>query len=610
MAEQRYRFITFSKFIKCGFFVNTTIQNSCYRLRRRSAVPDEEACARLAGELCIPRLLSVLLWQRGITSAGEAATFLQPRLADLPSPFAMKDMDRAVALVVQAIQEQWPVCIHGDYDVDGVSSSALLALFFQSMGIQPVCYQPDRLLNGYGVQEEFIRQNAPPAGRPSLFITVDCGISAVNEVRLARDLGFRVIITDHHETPTRLPEADAILNPKQQGCRFPSQELAGVGVVFFLTLGIRSHLVEQGLIAKEKAPNLKQFMDLVALGTVADVMPVTGINRILIRAGLEVMNTRPGPWVSALKQLNTMHEGPLTSEDISYRLAPRINAPGRLGKPEVAFSLLICSDADEALRLARVVEEMNQERRRIENESLEFVTDECERQTGIGIQGIVVYGDFHPGVIGIIASRVAERYQRPVFILTDDGCEINRIKGSGRSVDGVNLYEALEGCADTLIQFGGHRMAAGLTLTRENIAAFAQRFNYIVALQMTEHREEHEFIVDCNPTAEEMLDEGFLTQYPNLEPFGNGNPEPVFLLERSMVRNPGTIKNHLKYNLEVNGRTFRAIGFGLADKMEKIIRHEPVHLAVKIKNSVFRGVKRTELHTLEVFQEQELADQE
>ncbi|MHB8809079.1 MAG: single-stranded-DNA-specific exonuclease RecJ [Desulfobulbaceae bacterium] len=580
-----------------------------YILRQRSGPPDDEACSRLAGELRIPRLLSVLLWQRGITSAGEAASFLKPRLADLPSPFFMKDMDRAAELVAEAVRAQWPICIHGDYDVDGVSSSALLALFFQNMGIRPICYQPDRLVDGYGVQAEFIRNNAPEKGRQSLLITVDCGISAVEEVRLAKELGFKVIITDHHETSPQLPEADAILNPKQPGCCFPSRDLAGVGVAFFLTLGIRSHLVEQGFITRDRAPNLKQFMDLVALGTVADVMPVTGINRILISAGLEVMNSQPRPWVSALKQLNGPREGVLTSEDISFRLAPRINAPGRMGKPQVAFNLLTCADPVQALALAGSVEAMNQERRQVENESLEFVTAACERLTAKGDQGLVVYGDFHPGVIGIIASRVAEKYRRPVFILTDDSSEENRIKGSGRSVDGVNLFEVLEVCADTIIQFGGHRMAAGLTVSKENLSIFAERFNEIISGKMVEVLGKREFLVDYCPRPEEVLDGQFLSYYQRLEPFGNGNPEPIFLLEKSRVTNPGIVKNHLKYSLEVNGRTYRAIGFGLAEKMQTLNMAEPVHLAVKIKNSVFRGVKRTELHTVEVFHPDELIGQ-
>jgi single-stranded-DNA-specific exonuclease len=588
---------------------NNSEQHPGYLLRQRYGPADEEACSRLAGEMRIPPLLSVLLWQRGITSAGEASAFLLPRLADLPSPFAMKDMDRAVTLVAQAVGEGWSVCIHGDYDVDGVSSSALLALFFQNMGIRPTCYQPDRLVNGYGVQAEFIRNNAPEKGKQSLLITVDCGISAVEEVRLARQLGFRVIVTDHHETPPQLPEADAVLNPKQPGCCFPSRDLAGVGVAFFLALGIRSHLVENGTIEREKAPNLKQFLDLVALGTVADVMPVTGINRILIRAGLEVMNDQPRPWVSALKQLNGSHEGLWTSEDITFRLAPRINAPGRLGKPHVAFSLLTCDEPMQALELAGSVEAMNKERRQVENESLEFVSAECERLVEKGDQGLVVYGAFHPGVIGIIASRVVERYHRPVFILTDDSSEANRIKGSGRSIDGVNLYEVLEACTDTIIQFGGHRMAAGLTITRENLPIFAERFNEVISRKMVEQKVDREFLVDYCPRPEEMLDEGFLSHYHKLEPFGNGNPEPVFLLKGSRVTNPGIIKNHLKYSLEINGQTFRAIGFGLAEKMEILSRAETVHLAVKIKNSVFRGVKRTELHTVKVFRTDEIEEQ-
>jgi single-stranded-DNA-specific exonuclease len=247
------------------------------------------------------------------------------------------------------------------------------------------------------------------------------------------------------------------------------------------------------------------------------------------------------------------------------------------------------------------VEAMNQERRQVESASLEYVFAECDRLAGQGTQGFVVLGSFHPGVIGIIASRVAERYQRPVFILTEDSSEPSRLKGSGRSVDGVNLYEVLQECAETLIQFGGHRMAAGLTMTKENLAAFTGRFNEVAGRELTKRQDVRQFVVDFCPRPDEILNEKFLAQYQNLEPFGNGNPEPVFLLERTRVHSPGTVKNHLKYNLEVNGQTYRAIGFGLADKAEILSGDEPVHLAVKIKNSVFRGVKRTELHTVDVF---------
>lgn len=562
--------------------------------------PDQVACSRLAREINIPYLLSVLLWQRGITSGQDALDFLTPRLSDLPSPFLMKDMDRAVSLAVRAIAERWPIYIHGDYDVDGVSATALLALFFKSLGVSPVCYQPDRLTEGYGLQRDFLVRYAPEKDRNGLLITVDCGVSAVAEVTLAREMGYTVIVTDHHEPPEILPPAHALINPKQKGCTFPFQELAGVGVAFFLAAGIRGHLVKKGILDKDNAPNLKQLMDLVALGTVADVMPVTGINRILIKAGLEVMNELPSPWVAALQAVNRNDAGPIRAEDLSFRFAPRINAPGRLGKPELAFELLTCSNTSRVRELAETIESLNRERRQLEMQVLDEVFHECAVQESRGVSGFVVYGDYHPGVIGIIASRVVDRYSKPVIIFTDDRTEQDLLKGSGRSVEPINLYEVLRACSDCLLQFGGHTMAAGMTVSKENLPFFSERFNYIISLQGPSKEAVRKVMVDYSPTPEEILDEEFLRYYSQLEPFGHGNPEPVFLLEEPKVSKPEVIKNHLKYRLESNGNYYHAIGFGLADRRD-MFENGSVRVAVKIRNTVYRGVKRTEFHTLDVY---------
>jgi len=569
-------------------------------IRMRETLPDPAACGRLAREINIPPLLSLLLWQRGVTSARDALDFLTPRLADLPSPFLMKDMDKAVALAVKAVTEGWPIYIHGDYDVDGVSATALLALFFNCLGTAPVCYQPDRLTEGYGLQRDFLVRHAPGRGNDGLLITVDCGISAGAEIGLAREMGYTVIVTDHHEPPASLPPAHALVNPKQQGCSFPFHDLAGVGVAFFLAAGIRAHMVTNGMMDREKAPNLKQFMDLVALGTVADVMPVTGINRILIKAGLEVMNEQPSPWVTALQAVYRNETGRIRAEDISFRLAPRINAPGRLGKPELAFALLTCADAGRAGKLAETIESLNRERRQLELDVLEEVFRQSAEQVNRGDGGLVLYGRYHPGVIGIIASRVVDRYNRPVIVLTEDSTDQNLLKGSGRSVESVNLFEVLRACGDCLVQFGGHTMAAGLTVSKENLPFFAEQFNYIVSRQGSAQEAAQAVTADCNPTPEEMLDTTFLKYYSQLEPFGQGNPEPVFLLEGPKVSKPEVIKNHLRYRLESNGSVYRAIGFGLADRIGMFGKGS-FRVAVKIRNTVYRGVARTEIHTLDVY---------
>ncbi|MCL7488409.1 MAG: single-stranded-DNA-specific exonuclease RecJ [Desulfobulbaceae bacterium] len=562
--------------------------------------PDREQCARLALELGMPYPMAVLLRQRGVRDARQAEDFFNPRLADLPSPFLMKDMDRAVALVIQALRENWPLYIHGDYDVDGITSCALLSRFFYKLGRDTICYQPDRLTEGYGLQAGFIRAHAPVQGQPALLITVDCGIADFEEVQLARELGFKVIVTDHHLPGDVLPPADALLNPHRRDCTFPHPELAGVGVAFFLAYGIRKSLIEQEGVDKEKTPNLKQLMDMVAMGTVADVMPLTGINRILVRAGLEVMNQPDCVWAQALQeQQNNFTGGLFTAEDISYRFAPRINAPGRLGKPGLSFHLLSTGDPVKCRQLAAQIEAVNSNRRELEGMALNEVLAECKEQENAGAAAFVVYGSYHQGIIGIIASRVVDRFSKPVVIFTDDTSRDGTIKGSGRSVAGVNLYDVLQSCADSIIQFGGHAMAAGLALNKKNLQYFTALFTEAVAAMNIRGVDNAIIQVDYCPEPEEILESEFFRHYRKMEPFGNGNPEPVFLFDSPGFIETGTVKNHLTYTLQSGGKVYRGIGFGMGEKIE-LIRKGPVQLAFKLKNTVYRGESRIELHAVDV----------
>ena len=570
-----------------------------YPFRFRNETPDHEACRELSKELDIPYILSVLLWQRGIKTGKIASTFLNPQLAELSSPFLMKGMQEAVDLVIKANNEQWPVFVHGDYDVDGISGTALLAQFFRTIRMDPVCYQPDRLTEGYGLQKTFIRKYAPSTGQ-ALLITVDCGISANDEVKLAREMGYSVIITDHHEPPEILPDANAILNPKQDGCGFSGEELAGVGVAFFLAMGVRNMMVQQGIVLKNNAPNLKLLLDLVALGTVADVVPLTGINRILVKAGLEVMNTRRSPWIWALSERARIYGEKMTPEDISFRLSPRINAPGRLGKPELSFELLACNNTVRASELAELLEKNNKKRRQIVNNSLDFVLKECAVQEKAGCRGFVVHGQFHPGVIGILASRIVDQFHKPIIILTDDVSGANSLKGSGRSVEGVNLFNILKNCAGSITQFGGHAMAAGLTLMKDNLSEFRESFNMSIpeTVEILEQASS-DLVIDYCLSDEEVIDKNFIHSYQYLEPFGNGNHEPVFLLKKVKMDNASTVHDHLKYSFKINNRVYRGIGFGMSDKLS-LVRNESVQLAFKVKNYVFKGKERTEMHAVNI----------
>ncbi len=568
--------------------------------RFRYIQPDPGECGEFARELDVPYPLAVLLWKREIRTPSEAREFLSPQLVNLPSPFLLKDMDSAVSLVLTALRDNWPIYIHGDYDVDGITGSALLARFFQRIGRDTVCYQPDRLTEGYGLQESFIRAKAPYRNQQALLITVDCGISDINEVKIAKELGFKVIITDHHIPGDKLPPADSIVNPHRKDCTFPFPTLAGVGVAFFLAFGIRNGLVEEGMLERDKAPNLKGLMDLTALGTVADVMPLTGINRILVRAGLEVMNEPDCAWAVALqKQQQNLVRGTYSSETISYKFAPRINAPGRLGQPELSFDLLSNEDPLECLELAEQIEGLNQQRRDLEAEAIDQVIAECEQQENSGASAFVVYGSFHQGIIGIIASRAVDRFKKPVIIFTDDSSRLGTVKGSGRSIESVNLHNVLNDCSESIIQFGGHTMAAGLALHKDNLQFFTNQFESVVSKLYVTKDTETVINVDYCPELNEVFDHDFLRLYQSMQPFGNGNPEPVFMLDRPDFVKTGTVKNHLTFSVRANDHLYRGIGFGMAEKI-KLIKAGPVQLAFKLKKTVYKGEHRTELHAVEL----------
>ncbi len=573
-----------------------------YTFRTPPETVDRETCARLASELDIPPLVARLLCQRGLTSARSAEDFLYPRLGDLPSPMTMKDMATAVELILHHFKQRTPVLIHGDYDVDGISATVLLTDFLRRLGLQVQYHLPDRLREGYGINRASLRELAGRIPRPALLLTVDCGISAVEETALARELGFDVIITDHHEPPATLPPAHAILNPKQGECRFPFAGLSGAGVAFFLVMALRSRLVEEGVWSRDSAPNLKEYLDLVALGTVADVMPLTEVNRTLVRAGLEVLTARKRPGIWALCERTGMAGGRITAEDISYRLAPRLNAAGRLGRPGIAADLLLCPEVDQAMTLADRLEEANDERRRLETEVITEAFAECDTLVAQGYQSLIIYGkEWHPGVIGIVASRVASRFRRPAIVFTDDTDPTpDRLKGSGRSIEGLNLYEVLKQCTDRIDQYGGHAMAIGLTIPRRDLGEFRELFDRTVRANGVLERTGRQVIDIClTGEGDEIFSSDFIRAYQWLEPFGEGNPEPVFLLQGLRLSNISLVREHLKFTVRSSRMTVRGIGFGLAGLID-VADDGPVNLFFKLKNSSYRGREFLELHAVNI----------
>ena len=547
-----------------------------------------------AREFGIPCQLGEILHSRGVVTLEQAREFLNPQLSMLPMADSMKGMREAVSCILETCREKRPIFIHGDYDVDGITATSLLMAFFKEIGQEAFYYIPNRLEESYGLSvnsiDRLVKQCPKRAG---VLISVDCGITAVREVAYARQLGLRVVVTDHHEPQEVLPDADAILNPKQAGCTFPCASLAGVGVAFFLTMALRK--------AMDASINLKKYLDLVALGTVADVVPLVGVNRILVRAGLEVLSARNRFGVLSLCECSGLEEREVLSEDISFKLAPRINASGRLGCPRKGVELLLAEDAQQARRLALELDQLNATRKRLEVERLMLVEAASVEQIQAGINGLTVYQpDCHPGILGILASRIVDRFHRPIVVFADDrknGPE-NIIKGSGRSIKGINLFHVLERCSHVVEQFGGHAMAVGLTLKKENLEQFSRLFNHKIDQLNSHLRNNIEMVVDCKMNDPSLLSRDFARALQWLQPFGEGNPEPIFLLSKQRLLSLRGHNGHLIFQVQGSDQVFHGIGFHLARAGLEVTG--PADLVFQLKRSWFRGVGRDQIHALHV----------
>ena len=568
---------------------------------------DKAEAATLARQLRISPVVVEILFRRGVTNLEALREYLFPQLADLPDPFLLRGMQAAVARIVEARLAGHPLYIHGDYDVDGITATALLQGFFAEVGLRSSYYIPNRLEESYGLSEASLArllEGARAQDRPVL-VTVDCGISSRAEVALARErYGCDVIVTDHHLPGPELPDATAIINQKQPGCAFPYKHLAGVGVAFFLILALRRALVEAGVLDRERMPNLKQHMDLVALGSIADVVPLTGVNRTLVRAGLEVLGTRKRPGVAALAQISRVMTAVMTADDVAFRFAPRINAGGRLGQPELGVRLLLARDPREARRLAAQLEGLNRRRKMLESGILPEIAAECMKQAQEGRAALSVYNpDCHPGVLGILASRMAERFERPVILFTIDRHDGDTpiLKGSGRSVPEVNLHETLAECAEVIEQFGGHPMAAGLTVSLDKLEQFGRLFHESVLRQQDEPGGEHpQLPVDYQLAPEHLLQDGLMRNVQLMEPCGEGNPEPIFLMQSEALQGVRRICNdeHLVFSIEVQGQSISGVGFNLARRFPTLADQE-TSLVFKLKQRYANRQESPQMQVIE-----------
>ncbi len=527
--------------------------------------PDELAVAKkLSDELNISSTLANLLVQRGIDTVEKTRIFFHPSLEDLENPFLMDGMQRAVERVVRAVTNCEKIIIYGDYDVDGTNGTALLLLFLKHVGAHVSYYIPDRIKEGYGLSligiERVKEKNA------SLIITVDCGITAVEQVEFARSLGIDVIICDHHEPGEILPNAYAVLDPLKPSCQYPFKFLSGCGVAFKLVQALCQSRTLRGL----ENYSLESLLDFVTLATTADIVPLSGENRTLVKLGLELINSNPRPGIRALIESSGLKTGRIATGQIVFILAPRINAVGRLGSALRAVELLTCESYDQALQLAQVFEDENRARRKLDEDTFLQAQEIVEKYLNVeNDTAIILHQEsWHPGVIGIVASRLVERYYRPtIMITTVDGVA----KGSARSVVGFDIYQALKRCEDKLLQFGGHKYAAGLSINLERVNEFKEAFNAVAKELLTDELLTPQIVIDAEIDLAELTPQ-FVRTLNQFAPFGPGNMRPVFAARNvELYGQPRIVgNNHLKLKVRKKARVFDAIGFNLGRLMEQL----------------------------------------
>ena len=524
--------------------------------------PNITTVQQLSKDLSIDNTLSKLLVQRGISTFEEAKKFFRPSLEELHDPFLLKDMDLAVSRIEKAIASNENILIYGDYDVDGTTSVSLVASYLKTITTSISTYIPDRYDEGYGISYQGIDFAAD--NNFSLIIALDCGIKAIDKVAYATKKKVDFIICDHHKPGPKIPEAVAVLNPKRVDCSYPYDELCGCGVGFKLVQALAS---KRG----QTIEDLTQYLDLVAIAIAADIVPITGENRVLTYFGLQVINSNPRNGIKAIIQ--EVHKKVLTITDVVFIIAPRINAAGRIKHGNAAVELLTESNFEQALEFAKAINQYNTERRvldaQITKEALLQIEENKEKEQ---FTSVVFNETWHKGVIGIVASRLIETYYRPTLVFTKSG---NKLAASARSVKGFDVYEALEQCSEFIEQFGGHKYAAGLTLDPEMYTAFKNKFEEVVKNTIDKELLIPEITIDASLELSDISPK-FFRILQQMGPFGPQNMKPVFsttsVRDNGYGKTVGADKSHLKLNIiyGADKKTYNAIGFGLGNKMKFI----------------------------------------
>ncbi|MFC3196399.1 single-stranded-DNA-specific exonuclease RecJ [Parapedobacter deserti] len=550
------------------------------------------ASQKLRDELGINTVLADLLVNRDISSFDEAHRFFRPDLASLHDPFLMRDMDKAIARIEQAIGDKERVLIYGDYDVDGTTAVAVVYSFFRQFHSRLEYYLPDRYAEGYGISTQGVDYAAENGF--SLIIALDCGIKALDKIAYARERGIDFIIGDHHLPGDRLPDAVAVLDPKRTDCQYPYKELPGCAIGFKII---------QAFIQKNNMdPQLcYQYLDLVAVGIASDIVPITGENRVLAHYGLQKLNTNPCCGLQSLIDLSTHRSGRFTVNDIIFQIGPRINAAGRIDHAKDAVKLLISKSLQEAAVYSSSIDVQNTQRKdfdlRITEEALAMIDgDELMKQRN---STVVFKPDWHKGVIGIVATRLTEKYYRPTVVLTQTN---GHVSGSARSVVGFDLYEALNACSDLLDQFGGHKYAAGLTMKPENVESFQQRFEEVVSASILPAMLQREVAIDAVLRLSD-IEAKFFRILRRFEPFGPKNEIPLFLSKQVRICGAASMVggSHLKMTVTQDGMTgFECIGFGLAGYVDAINEGIPFDICYTIEENIWRDKRSLQLNVKDI----------
>lgn len=537
------------------------------------SMADEARVENLRKELGIPAPVAKVLVNRGVEELEQAERFLSPSLKGLHPPEDLADMDRAVERILLALRREEPIWIYGDYDADGITSVALLKSFFDSVGASVRWVIPHRQKDGYGFHSALIPRTSTYGG---LVITADCGIGDHEELAKAKAMGLDVVVTDHHELHGRIPQACAVINPKRKDNLYPFGDLAGVGVAFMLVWALAKRLKNMNVWPKGKEPSLKSYLDLVALGTIADQVSLLGENRALVSHGLAQLAMAQRPGIQALLRSAALEKRPMSVGNLSFQIAPRLNAPGRLDDASPSLELLLTRDFPTALELAGLLEGMNRKRQQVEEEVFKEAEPKALEAFKGGKAALVLAKEgWHPGVLGIVASRLVDRFGLPVVLISlEDGVG----KGSARAPEGYHMMQGLSSCAHLLKRFGGHKMAAGLTLEAKAVEELGHVLSDHARQMMKGSGAGRVLRIDDTLSPGDITEE-LVRCLQKLEPHGMGNPEPVFQVEGMKISEPRRVgQAHLKLKVSCGSMGFDAIGFGMAEAFPQDVKG-PARLA-------------------------------